>query len=78
MSRKSNKITIQSEEFARLLIELKPQVNSDDIKLAVEKRICSQPTISRYLNGEVAHTGVAMKLVTLFKKQIERRNSILA
>jgi len=78
MSKKKVKYKLQKEEFAALLIEMAPDVSADDIKGAIEKSIASQATISRYLRGEVADTGVAFKLISYFQKEKNKRNSVLA
>lgn len=76
--KKSKKNVMQVEEFAEALKSIAKDVSTDDKKKFIEKHGGSEATISRYLNGEVKDTGIAYKLLVFFKKEINKRNAILA
>lgn len=76
--KKKQKSTMQIDEFAEALKAIAPNVAVDDKKKFIEKHGGSEATISRYLNGEVKDTGIAYKLLVFFKKEIAKRNAVLA
>lgn len=78
MTKRKPKERLQKEQFAELFARIKPDVAAEDIKQAEDRKIASQATISRYLNGDVADTGVAYKLATHFQKCINKRQQALS
>lgn len=78
MPKKQKIRPLQKEEFATALIAIAGDVTPKDIQDAVTKNIASQPSISRYLKGNVAKSDVATKLLNFFKARIEKRAKALA
>jgi len=76
--RKNNKSKVQLLEFAEALKSIAADVSANDKKNFISKNGCSEATISRYLKGDVKDTSIAYKLLVFFKKEIQKRNSILA
>ena len=75
---KKNKLTMQVDEFAVALQNISADVSADDKKKFISTNGGSESTISRYLKGEVKDTGIAYKLLVFFKKEIQKRNDVLA
>lgn len=67
----------QKAKFAKQLLAIKPDVSSDDIRAAVNLKLASQPTIYRYLLGQVKNPQVAYDLLKFFTAQIKKRAQIL-
>lgn len=75
---KRTKQRLQKEDFAAKFAEISPDIAAEDKKELVDSKIVSQPTLSRYLNGDIADTGIAHKILIYLQKKIAERSKILA
>ncbi|MFL5809222.1 MAG: hypothetical protein ACJ749_06845 [Flavisolibacter sp.] len=67
----------QLERATAILIDLRPDITSEDRDEAMKKLDLSEPTLSRYLNGEAKKIGTALNLIEFFQKRISDREKKL-
>lgn len=67
----------QNEKFAAKLLEIKPEVTTEDRRIAKEETGLTPETISRYLNGTVNDADTAAGLLMIFRRRIQDREKLI-
>ncbi len=68
----------QTERFAAKLLEIKPEITTEDRRIAKEETGLTPETISRYLNGTVNDADTAAGLLLIFRKRIADREKVIS
>lgn len=68
----------QAQIFGQELKKLKVNVTADDKREAMLKFNIHLNTVQNYLKGNGKDAGLAAKMIAFYKKQIEKRNQVLA
>ena len=68
----------QVEKLQKEMTRIEKDITQNDKKLCHAKTKLHPNTIKMYIAGEGKDADTAVKLLTFFKKQIEKRNKVLA
>jgi len=68
----------QAEKLGQELQKLKLNITTQDKKDACRKFNVHTNTVQNYLRGEGRDAGLAAKMIAFYKKQIDKRNQVLA
>lgn len=68
----------QAERFGYVLKELKPDITTEDRKIAMKMENISHATIVKMLNGNVENADRAARLIPFFQSRIEEREKVIA
>lgn len=67
----------QKQALQKALKEVAPDVTSEDRKLAIKELALSKSTITTYLQGNVYDLSTGVKILKIFREQIQKRNEII-
>ncbi len=67
----------QKQALQKALKEVAPDVTAEDRKLAIKELALSKSTITTYLQGNVYDLSTGVKILKIFREQIQKRNEII-
>jgi hypothetical protein len=68
----------QIDKANKALVDLRPNVSTQDRSDAVTQLGLSGPTVQRYLNGRATNLDTALNMIQFFRTRIEKREKVLA
>lgn len=78
MSEKESKKHLQIKKANDVLLELKPNISTEDREAAENVLDLGVNTVNRYLTGKAKKLDIALKLIKFFKQRIKEREQEFA
>jgi len=74
----THSIMTQAEKLGKVLNEMKADITAEDRRECMIKLGVHPNTIQNYINGVGRDPSLAAKMITIYKKQIDKRNQVIA